>query len=267
MNILKFKKLLLFFYVALSASVLMRLVQLNFTIEPKTGFFAAESSRFGIYLLLLIIAACASTAILCFTTHRSPEHPPKRSALAGVAAFFASALTAAELFSETFAGTVPDWQATVLTLAGVATVIFFFAYGVSLISDFALHPLATAVPVIYFIAKIICVFTSISSLALISDNLLTIAAYCALLLFFLYFGKLYNGIDPDFNFRKLLAAGLSSVLLCFTQGLSHILFNIMIGGGYNHTGLLSNIALLVYGCFAAAFLYTYFSIKGKDEAK
>lgn len=267
MNILKFKKLLFFFYIALSASVLMRLVQLNFTIEQKTGFFTAENSHFGIYLLLLIVAACASTAILCFTTHRSPEHPPKRSVSVGVAAFFSAALTAAEVFFETFAGTVPDWQATVLTLAGAATVVFFVAYGVSLISDFALPPLATAVPVIYFIARIICVFTSISSLALISDNLLTIAAYCALLLFFLFFGKLYNGIDPDFNFRKLLSAGLSSVLLCFTQGLSHILFNIMIGGGYNHTGLLSNAALLVYGLFASAFLYSCFSVKGSGEAE
>lgn len=263
---MKFKKLLLFFYIALPASVLMRLIQLGFTVERKTGFFTAEHGKFGIYLLLMITVACASTAILSFTTHRSPERPPKKSRPLAAAAFSAAAVTAAEVFSETFSGTVPAWQTSVLTLAGIAAFVFFIVFGLSLISDFSFPPIASAIPVVYFIARIICVFTSVSSLALISDNLLMLAAYCALLLFFLFFGKLYNGLDRDLNFRKLLSAGLSSVLLCFTQGLPHIVFNIIIGGGYNHTGMLSNIALLVYGIFAGVFLYSHFSVS-EGESK
>ena len=51
---MKYKKILLFFGIALPASVLMRLLQLMFTVDEKTGFIRSEYNETGYYLLILI---------------------------------------------------------------------------------------------------------------------------------------------------------------------------------------------------------------------
>lgn len=258
---MKYKKILLFSGIALPAAVLMRFLQLMFTVDAKTGFFKTEYKETGYYLLILIILCPAVTAALCFTSHRKPEHPPKKSLPLAIVSFITAGVIGTEIFSESFAGTVMQWQTSLLMLAGIAAIVFFVIYGIGLVSNYKLQPVTAAIPVIYFIIKIICVFTSVSSLALITDNVLMLAAYCALLLFFLCFGKLYNGIDREYNFRKLQAAGFASAILCFSQSVPHIVINILNGNNYLHTSNISNIALFVYGLFAAAFTLVFFSLE------
>ena len=239
---MKYEKILLFSSIALPAVVLMRFLQLFFTVDVKTGFFKSEYEDAGRCLLVLIALGCAAVAVLCLTSHRNPENPPKKNLVTAVFSFITAAVTAIEIFSESFAG-------------------------ISLISDFTLPPISAVIPVFYFIIKVICVFTSVSSLALITDNILILAAYCTLLFFFLCFGKLYNGIDREYNFRKLQASGFASVLLCLTQSVPHIIFNISNGGAYRHTSNISNISLLAYGLFTAAFTLAHFSLKNTSAGE
>ena len=256
---MKYKKIVLFFGIALPASILMRILELYFTVDTKTGFFKPEYKNMGYYLLILIIAFCAVTAILCFTSHRNPEHPPRKNPVLAAASFLMAAGLGLELFAESFAGTVMKWQTSLLMAAGLASIAYFIAFGVGMFTDIKIPPVCTAVPAVYFIARIICSFTAISSLALITDNVLMLAAYCVALLFFLCFGKLYNKIDVDYNFRKLMASGLSSVILCFTQSIPHIIINITTGNGYLHTSNSSNISLLITGIFIGVFTFSHFS--------
>lgn len=264
---MKYEKILLFSSIALPAVVLMRFLQLFFTVDVKTGFFKSEYEDAGRCLLVLIALGCAAVAVLCLTSHRNPENPPKKNLVTAVFSFITAAVTAIEILSESFAGTVMRWQSSLLMLMGLAAAAFFVAYGISLISDFTLPPISAVIPVFYFIIKVICVFTSVSSLALITDNILMLAAYCTLLFFFLCFGKLYNGIDREYNFRKLQASGFASVLLCLTQSVPHIIFNLSNGGAYRHTSNISNISLLAYGLFTAAFTLAHFSLKNTSAGE
>ena len=223
---MKYKKIILFFCIILPLSVLLRTLQLFFTVETDTGFFKSEYKTAGIYLLIIIIAACACLAIICFTGHRNPEHPPKINPFISIGSFIAALSVSSGLFDNSSAGVLMQWQSVLLTLSGVLAAAYFLLYGMSGFIKFKLSPLLSVIPSVYFIMKIICSFTAISSLALISDNLLVLAAYCVILIFFLSFGKLYNGIDTERNFRRLMASGLVAVVLCFTQGLPHIFINL-----------------------------------------
>lgn len=165
---MKYEKILLFSSIALPAVVLMRFLQLFFTVDVKTGFFKSEYEDAGRCLLVLIALGCAAVAVLCLTSHRNPENPPKKNLVTAVFSFITAAVTAIEIFSESFAGTVMRWQSSLLMLMGLAAAAFFVAYGISLISDFTLPPISAVIPVFYFIIKVICVFTSVSSLALIT---------------------------------------------------------------------------------------------------
>ena len=82
-----------------------------------------------------------------------------------------------------------------------------------------------------------------------------------MLLFFLSFGKLYNGIDTERNFRKLMASGLVSAVLCFTQSIPHIIINLVTDNGYLHTSNADNFSVLSFGMFIAVFTFSHFSAK------
>lgn len=256
---MKYKKILLFFSITLPLSVLLRTLELFFTVETDTGFFKNEYKSVGIYLLVLIIAVAASLAVICFTGHRNPEHPPKTNPFMSAAAILVAFSIGAELYNESFSGTVMIWQLTLLMLTGIAAAIYFVLYALTGFVNLRLPTLASVVPVLYLIMRIICSFTSISSLALISDNVLLLAAYCLLLLFFLSFGKLYCGIGAENEFRKLMAWGLTATVLCFTQAVPHIIINLATNNGYQHTSNTANFSLLMFGIFAAAFVFSHFS--------
>lgn len=257
----KYKKIVLFFLITLPLSILMRTLQLFFTVETNTGFFKTEYKTAGFFLLIMIIAACACVAFVCFTGHRNPEHPPKINPVMALTAFLTAVCIVVELFTDGASGVVMPWQTLLLTVSGLLSALYFLLYGISGFIKFELSPLFSVIPSVYFIMKIICAFTAISSLALISDNILVLSAYCVMLLFFLSFGKLYNGIDQERNFRRLMASGLVSLLLCFTQGLPHIIINLATAGSYQHTSKVSNYSLIAFGMFIASFTFSHFSLK------
>lgn len=85
---MKYNKIVLFFCISAPACMLMRILQLMFTVEAETGFFNAEYGSIGYYLLAFIAVFCAVTVILCFTGHRNPDHPPKKYIHLHFLAFF-----------------------------------------------------------------------------------------------------------------------------------------------------------------------------------
>ena len=232
-----------------------------FTVETNTGFFKSEYETAGFYLLILIIAVCASLAIICFTGHRNPENPPKINPLISFASVFAVLGIAAGAYDARITPVTMPWQIALLTVSGILAAVYFLLYAISGFIDLKLSPLLSVLPSVYFIMKIICSFTAISSLALISDNILILSALCVMLLFFLSFGKLYNGIDTERNFRKLMASGLVSTVLCFTQSIPHIIINLTTHNGYLHTSNADNFSVLSFGIFIAVFTFSHFSAK------
>ena len=262
---MKYGKIMLFSGIALAVSLVMRLLQIIFTVDTSTGFFKTEYTAAGYYLMVMTAVICAATAFICFTSHRSPARPPRTNAFMSAASFLMVPAIFIELYAESFSGTVMVWQNTLLVLTGIAAAVYFTVFGFTAFADIRMPQLLAVLPAIYFIMRIICSFTSISSLALITDNIFLIAAYCVSLVFFLCFGKLYNGIVTDNSFRKLFASGTVAAILCFTQSVPHIIVNIATSNGYQHTSNAANYALLITGVFIAVFILSHFSVSNCAE--
>lgn len=261
---MKLNKIFLLFAVTLPISVLLRFLQIAFTVEFQTGFFKPEQTVFGVVLLCLIGAACVELAVFSHFSFRTPEIKKRNIPEAAVSVLCAAVL-GYELVQESFAGTVLAWQLAALSVTGFATVLLLLIHGISLITDFPLPKLCYIIPILYFLVRLICAFTSISSLALISDHLILMAAYCTGLLFFLHFGKLQNDIDPDHTFRRLLGSGLCFVLLSAVQSLPYFVFNYLLKKSYTHTTFTANLSLLAFGLFAAVMLFSAFCGKRSEE--
>lgn len=261
---MRYNKIMLFFSSSLIVSVILRFLQINFTIEAKTGFFITELKTYGSVLLVLILACAFLTAIFGYMTYKRPEKTPKVNIFMSISAFLLGLSILYEVMLEESPISVLSWQVMLLRLFGIGAAVYFLTFALTPIISLDLPPILSALPTAYLIIRMICDFTAISKLALISDNIIIIAVYCFMLLFFLNFAKLYNRIDLDLNFKKLLSFGLTSVLLCFTNSIPNILTNFISLQKYTHTSMGTNISVLFFGLFIISFLLSHFSRKNID---
>ena len=256
---MKYKNIIFLFAVFLPVSIVLRLMQLSFTVDYSTGFFIKEFETNGNAMLWVVLALCLAPAVFALFSHRNPEKPPKKNIAVSVASIMAAFSVVYELFFEEFSMAVLNWQITPVKVAGIVTTAFFICFALQGFIKFKIPDICTAIPVIYYILRMICDFTTISSLALISENLIVMLTYSMILLFMLQFAKLYNGIDAEYNFRKLLATGLSAVIMCFTQTVPHIILKLSTGYSFMHTSLATNVNIFFMGIFIAVFVFSHFS--------
>ncbi len=215
--------------------------------------------------MAVIFAFCAMAAIFSFTSHRSPEHPPKPNTPLSVCSLLFAISIIFEMFYESFAPGTILWQIIFLRITAILFVAFLVLFALNRFMNIPLYQVIYSFFALYIMFKTIFGFSAISSLALISDNILLIASYCASLLFAVNFAKLYNKMDTEKGFKKLLASGLVSVILCFTQSIPHIVFNLLNQNVYLHTSMATNINLLFLGIFILSFLLSHFSKENACE--
>ena len=103
---MKYGKIMLFSGIALAVSLVMRLLQIIFTVDTSTGFFKTEYTAAGYYLMVMTAVICAATAFICFISHRSPARPPRTNAFMSAASFLMVPAIFIELYAESFSGTV-----------------------------------------------------------------------------------------------------------------------------------------------------------------
>jgi len=261
---MKQNKIMIFFGISLIFSTLIRYIQINFTVDFATGFFKIGFQTIGYFMLVAIIAVALISTIFGKIAIKRPKAPSKNGIPLSVASFLPALCIGYEVFLAEQPINTTAILSILLKLTGVLAVVFFLAYGVSDYINFPFPPICTVIPCFYIIVKIICDFTNISSLALISDNILLIGAYCMILLFMLNFAKLYNNIDENTNFRKILATGIGAAVFCISESIPYLFNNILKNWKYNHVTPWENLSLLAFGIFITTFILTHFSKKNAE---
>ena len=262
---MKYKKIMLFFSVALLLSLVLRFIQLQYAVDSLTGFYKAEFLSLGSYITLIILAFAAMAAIFSFTSHRSPDHPPKLNIPLGFCSVIFAISIITEMLLEGFPQNSILWQAILLKISGILLVAFLTVFALKRFIAIPIPSVCYSLFAIYLMFKLISCFSAVSNLALISDNILLIGAYCSSLVFAVCFAKLYNGMDAEKGFKKLMASGLVSVVFCFTQSVPHIIYNLLNGNSYLHTPLRTSFGVFFLGVFIFSFLLSHFSKENACE--
>ena len=252
---MRYKNIIVLFCITLPFSVLLRLVQLRYTVDENTGFFIKEYSSYGNLMLYLIFGLAFLPAVFSFVTHRRPDKPPYMNVFLRICSALLGTMIILRNLTEQFADVVPVWQITPLKIFGILSGIFFVLYPFG----FGFSKVCFAFPVIYSILKIVATFTEISSLALISDNLIIICTYCVILIFMLQLAKLYNGLDLEVNFRKIMASGFCAVSFGLIQSVPLTVMDIYTKKALSLSSLGQNIEIFLTACFILGFLLSHFS--------
>ncbi len=262
---MSFKKISSCFFVGLPVCVAARIFQIVYATEYASGFFIRGREVWGTAMLVLIAAVCVALAILSFKAYKKPEKAPETTALLSVPSFFAVIGLMYEVFAENMPQTMAAWQVLAVKLVTVLCAVYFVAFAIQSFTEFKMPALFHVAPCVYAIVKTIFTFINISSIAVISDNILLVAGYCLLMLFFINFGKLYNGVDKEKGFRKVLATGLAASTVCITQSLSVVVVNVFSKKEYLHADTGVMWSLLAIGIFIAIFILRYFKTAENED--
>ncbi len=257
---MKLNKIMAFFYVGLPICVILRMIQIAFTIDFKSGFYKEGYNNYGNAIMFVFGLFCVALIFFGFKAFESPEKPPKVNTSLTLAGLFMACALLYEVGYEVLPSLMLPWQIMVVKLAGIVTAAYFVVFVLKVKLHIKLPEIIHIVPLVYLIVRTIFTFINISSLAIISDNILIMASYCFAMLFFINYAKLYNGIDNERNFRKILATGLCAVVTSLTQSVAYFVINFVSETQYTHTDTVTNLTLLGIGLFALAFLVSHFSV-------
>ena len=233
---------------------IIRILQIVFLVEYQNGFYFSGKGFLGNLCLVLIALICGALAFFTYKIEKISVIIPKRDWVLAVASVIVSITLFRELFGENMPMTMLAGQLLLLKLSTAFTAVYFLIFALKCIISFKMPPLLHIMPVIYAIIKTVFSFINLSSLALISDNVLLLASYCGLMLFFISYGKIYNGIKEK-GFKKYLATSVVTIVITITASLPNLIINIIGKEPYIHTNTNVLITLLAFGIFAIVFTY------------
>ncbi len=253
-----FNRIMLIFCIGLPVCITARIFQITQTIDYSNGFYFNEQKVLGNVMLFVILLVCIGLGFAAYKAYKTPEKPPETNPLLTVSAALVAVIIMFEFFGESVPLALSVWQAIFVKLMTAVCVLYFLLLSIQGHFGIKIPALFHIIPCIYAVGRTVFTFIGISSLAVISDNILLVAAYCALMVFFINYGKLYNNLDTELNFRKILASGLTASVLCLTQSVSYILINIFGSELYLHTDLSAMLSLFALGAFSIIFTVSHF---------
>ena len=257
--IMRYKHIMLSLGFSLPVCVLLRTYQLLFMIEGKTGFVGRNYTYLSTAVMIVIFAGIALNAIFGATVHRSPKKMPKVNIALGISSMLLGGAIVYDSIDSVVETPTTSWQDFLLVVMGCICAIWFMAYGAKAVYNYKLPHLTYTIPVIYWAAKFIVVFTGISPLTLITDNVFVLIAYCAVLIFMFEFAKVANNIDKESTYKKLLSSAIASIMLCVVSSLPRL---IATGTGSIeslHDSVSSVFVMLVTGLFILVYTLSHFS--------
>lgn len=255
---MKYKYIKISFVAALFLGVIIRFVQLFKVTEEVTGFFAEGKQRAGIFYLfliflcLIVFSTCA--ALVC----RCPLKTPKVSKPLGAVSIIAGAFALIEAITYITQVSMFNWEKLLLGITGPATAIFLVLYGIKGFKNYPLPRPLYAVPIFYYLVRLICEFISVSKTALISQNLLNLASIGLILIFMLEWGKIANNIASELSYKTILISGGLAVLSCEITAIPELVFLWIKDDAVPHQNPISLVNLIVMGAFVAFYVYRHF---------
>lgn len=257
---LKFKNIAIPFLVAIPTCFMLRLVQMLYTIDSATGFFKDEYKTMGVVLGAGLFVITALLAVLCFSAYERPEKVPEANVFLGIAGIVFGLTVGYQIINESFViSIVQTWQIVALIISGLLAALYLIVYGLSIICGFNIAKSCAIVLPVYFLFRIVCIFSTITYLSLTFETVITLASHCVTILFMLFFAKMVNGINKNTNFKHLLAAGISGTVLCVADSLPRIVLELLGKLKYLHSNPSSAYTVLATGLFMTALLFSYFS--------
>ncbi|MBQ8203732.1 MAG: hypothetical protein IJZ75_05570 [Clostridia bacterium] len=264
---MKYKYILITFFVSLGVSLALRTYEIVALTDSVTGFVENEYVTVASVLTGIIALLSALVGVFAYTVKRNPVKLPKTSIPLSIASFLLAFGILFDVANVYFSSNVPAWQATLVNVSGLISVVFFVCYGVTAFVSFRLMRALFIAPVIYWLFKLVCVFTSISSISLLTDYAFMMLAICATLLFMFEFAKIANKIELSISYKRLLITGLLASLFSFLTVVPPLLARFFGATTVFREGSTDAVVYMLSGIFVIVFILNIFKGGNLTNAK
>lgn len=218
----------LIFALACAAGICMRTVMLLFTIEEKSGFIVSEYSVWAIILLIFILFA--ATLVFCFSLIQKPKNISsctKRSALFPLSCVAVSIAIIYETFFSGIMNGAVLYQTLIHNILAIISAVALLLIAYCEFMKLTLPPIICVVPIFFWIMRLIIIFSSFSTISVISDTIIETAAICLTLITFIMYAKFENGYLDKKKFSLAFATVLVNAYVCLIASVPRIICDIV----------------------------------------
>lgn len=264
---MKYKHILTVFFVSLGLALGLRTYEIVALTDSATGFVESDMKTAAVIITCIIAALATAVATSCFTVKRNPVKLPRTNVGLGLASFLLSFGILFDIANVYFSNNVPEWQAALVNISGLVSVVFFVCYGVTAFVSFRLPRALFIAPVIYWLFKLVCVFTAISSISLLTDYAFMMLAICAILLFMFELAKLANKIELKKSYKRILLWGLLAAFFSILTVVPSLAARLFGAETIFREGSSDAVVYLLTGVFVIVFIMNFFKAKNLTNAK
>lgn len=248
--------------VCLPMCLVLRALQLIFTIDEKTGFIKQQYSSISVVITVVIFAGIAAVGLICFASNGVTMKKKDKNLMLAATSFLVGIVFICDTAVQIFSMNISAWYDLISMLLGLISAAVFIAFGVKKIYSYKFFDSLLTIPVFYYIVRLISVFVSTSELALVTENIFLLFTNGALLFFMFEFAKVENDIDEKPKTRKIFSSGIIASMLCMTQSVPKIA---AYGGSMSPRDIVSSLLTFAVGLFVLSYIMSGFGDKSSDE--
>lgn len=263
---MKHRHSLMLLSIALPICVLLRAIQMCFTIDITTGFIKQQYSAISVMITVIICAAAAAVGLLATTLDGVKQNSVKPCPSVAIASALAGGMFIYQTVSGISIVNGGAWYDVLLVVLALASAFVFVAYGLKNINDYNLPSIVLVIPVVCYIVRLISVFVSTAKLALVTENIFLVFTNSVVLWFMFEFASFENEIgDADKKPKRLFASGLSATILCAVASLPKLILALL-GVVRVSSGDISEALLnMSVGIFILIYIVCNFADKSENK--
>ncbi len=189
------KKIIPLFLVSTVCAVFLRVLQITQMTESSTGFFIKGFETIGNSVTIGIFVIAAICVIYAAVYKEKEIYPVTVTKPFGIIHFFLAAAIIYESLFSPVSNAIHTWQILLQIVFGLLSALVFVYRGYYAFTGGKIVPITSVVHIVFWLIRVIIVFSSYISVSTIAENVFEMAAICTALVFFLNSAALENEID------------------------------------------------------------------------
>lgn len=265
---MRYRHILNLFLIATPICVLLRVIQVVFTIDSRTGFIKQQYSAIGLLITLIVCAAVAAVSMLATSVEGLNKNKCEINLSIGFIGIITGGMFVFQAAASFLGKIMTAWHDALLVVLCAISAIVFIAYGLSNLHQFKFPKLVFVVPVVYYIVRLINIFVSTSSLALVTENVFLIFTNSVLLWFMFEFASYENDVgDTSKKPKKLFASGIAAVMLCAVTALPKVILFFKSNDTVSKSDFVGALLNIAIGLFVCIYIMCSFGEKSDRTPK
>ena len=230
---MKTKNLFIFSFCIAVICAAIRTATILYTTEGTTGFFIARLASLGIFLSVAVFLLALTAAIFAFFADQKATTDFKVNKLSGAVSIICGIVTL--LYPVLFkASALFTWQNNLTVFFAFITGIWYIFFGISAFIDLKIPPVLNAVPLFYYVMRLVLIFTTFSTSALVSEHVFSLSYRCILLVFMLMFLRICAGYPSKRTLKFFFPVSVTTFVLTFTSVISRLIVHFSLGDAFIH---------------------------------